>query len=519
MISLFRLPEGEYAVYLRKSRKDIEDESRTGEDTLKAHRRALYDLARRYNISITEEYPEVVSGERISVRPQMQRLLEDVDAGRFKGVLVMEVERLARGDTMDQGIVAQAFKYSNTLIITPMKIYDPNDPNDEEYFEFGLFMSRREFKTITRRLQRGRNDAVADGRYAGNVAPFGYERIKLPGKGYTLEPHPEEAPIVRLIFELYVEKKMGSKSIADHLNRLGIPSRKRTGWSITSVRDIIRNPVYIGYVRWGFRRAIKKRDGTMSRPRQQEFTLQKGLHPPLIDESDFRRAQEIMDDNARPPVAVADITNPLAGLIRCGLCGGPILYRPYKNNNPPPQLLCANKSCPCKASYFHLVEERLLDALQDWLKRYKAEWRRGKPKDEPMIEAKQAVVNSIQRELDGLQKQKANLHDLVERGVYSVETFLERMQSLSQRISESTEAFERAREELEKEKARKKAMVDVIPSVEHVLKVYPKSKDPAEKNELLRSVLEKVEYEKTQGGRWSRAEDAFTLRLYPKLPK
>src|SRR5690606_25787748 len=145
---------------------------------------------------------------------------------------------------------------------------------------------------------------------------------------------------------------------------------------------------------------------------------------------------------------------------------------------------------------------------------YKAEWRRGKPKEEPMVEAKQAVVDSIQKELDALQKQKGNLHDLVERGVYTVETFLERMQALSQRIAETTEALNRAIEDLEKEKARNKAMVDVIPNVEHVLKVYPKSKDPAEKNELLRSVLEKVEYEKTRGGRWSGAEDAFTLRLY-----
>lgn len=514
-----KLPEGEYAVYLRKSRKDIEEEGRTGVDTLQSHRRTLYDLARRYNISITEEYAEVVSGERISARPQMQRLLEDVDAGRWKGVLVMEVERLARGDTMDQGIVAQAFKYSNTLIITPMKIYDPQDPNDEEYFEFGLFMSRREFKTITRRLQRGRDDAVKQGRYPGNVAPYGYQRKKLSGKGYTLEPHPDEAPIVKLIFELYVQKKMGTPSIAEHLNQMGIPSRKNTGWTFVTIRDMIRNPVYIGYVQWGRRKAMKKRDGTVSRPRQKEWTIAKGLHPPLIDEETFKKAQEIMSDNARPPVEVAKITNPLAGLIRCGLCGGPILYRPHNRSNIRPQLICTNKNCACKGSRFDLVEDRLIHALREWLKNYKAEWRRGKPKHEPMIEAKEQVVESIRRELDALQKQKGNLHDLVERGVYTVETFLERMQALSQRIAETTEAMNRAIEDLEKEKARNRARVDVIPNVEHVLKVYPKSKDPAEKNELLRTVLEKVEYEKIQGGRWSGAEDSFTLRLYPKLPK
>lgn len=79
-----------------------------------------------------------------------------MESGSKKDVFVMEVERLARGDTIDQGIVAQTFKYSNTKIITPMKIYDPNNEYDEEYFEFGLFMPRREYKTTNRRLQRGR---------------------------------------------------------------------------------------------------------------------------------------------------------------------------------------------------------------------------------------------------------------------------------------------------------------------------------------------------------------------------
>ena len=66
----------------------------------------------------------------------MQKLLLDVRQGKWKGVLVVEVERLARGETMDQGIVSKAFKVSNTKIITPMKTYYPNDEFDEEYFEF-----------------------------------------------------------------------------------------------------------------------------------------------------------------------------------------------------------------------------------------------------------------------------------------------------------------------------------------------------------------------------------------------
>ena len=80
----------------------------------------------------------------------------------------MEVERLARGDTIDQGIVQRAFQYSGTQIVTPAKTYNPNNEFDEEYFEFGLFMSRREYKTIRRRMRAGVTAAVKEGKWPFN---------------------------------------------------------------------------------------------------------------------------------------------------------------------------------------------------------------------------------------------------------------------------------------------------------------------------------------------------------------
>ena len=102
----------------------------------------------------------------------MQQLLQDVEDGLWAGVLVMEVERLARGNTLDQGIVSNTFKYSSTKIITPVKTYDPNNEFDEEYFEFGLFMSRREYKTIRRRLHTGTLTSVREGKFVMSTPPL-----------------------------------------------------------------------------------------------------------------------------------------------------------------------------------------------------------------------------------------------------------------------------------------------------------------------------------------------------------
>ena len=89
-------------------------------------------------------------------------------------------------------------------------MYDPDNEFDEEYFEFGLFMSRREYKTINRRLQRGRELSVSEGKFVGNIAPFGYDRVKLKdAKGYTLSINQNEAPIVKEIFRLYAFENKG----------------------------------------------------------------------------------------------------------------------------------------------------------------------------------------------------------------------------------------------------------------------------------------------------------------------
>lgn len=278
-------------IYLRKSRADREAEARGEMETLARHEKLLLDLAKRQNLHIGAIYKEVVSGETISARPVMQQLLSEVERGLWDGVLVVEVERLARGDTIDQGVVSRAFQYSGTRIITPTKTYDPNNEFDEEYFEFGLFMSRREYKTIKRRLNAGRLASVKEGKYVGNKPPYGYRRVKLPKeKGFTLEPIPEQANVVKMIYEWYVNgldgERIGVSKIVRRLNDLKIPALTRPTWAPASVQGILSNPVYIGKVVWNRRKAVRQIvDGSVcvTRPRSDSYDIYPGLHPSIID--------------------------------------------------------------------------------------------------------------------------------------------------------------------------------------------------------------------------------------------
>lgn len=525
----------EYCMYLRKSRADLEAEARGESETLARHKSILFSLSRKMKINISKIYQEVVSGETIASRPEMQQLLSDVEAGMWKGVFVVEVERLARGDTMDQGLVAQTFKYSNTKIITPMKVYDPNDEFDEEYFEFGLFMSRREYKTINRRLQRGRMQSVKEGKYLGNIPPYGYVRVRLEGqKGYTLEPNPEQADIVRLIYELYTKgelqddgtyKRLGISLIVRKLNELKIPTAKGGDWVTSTIRGILSNPVYVGKIRWNSRPTRKKMiDGQLikERPRakEEDWTLVEGLHEAIIDENTFELAQEHLSENPAVPIPTRyKVANPLAGLIVCGKCGRRMNRRPHGDKYPD-TLMCPVTSCDNVSSQLSLVEEKLLHTLRVWLESYKVEMNEIE-KNNSNLESN-VIKNSIEaldKGIDILEKQMDSLHDLLEQGIYTADKFLDRTKILNDKINAAKNDKAILEEKLEENFIKEEGQNIIIPKIERVLQIYHTIEDPGEKNELLKEVVEKATYIKNVSGRWHGSPDDFELYLQPKLPK
>lgn len=170
-----------------------------------------------------------------------------MERGEYDAVLCMDIDRLGRGGMRDQGVILDAFKYSDTLIITPDKVYDLNDDTDEELTEFKSFMARREYKIITKRLRRGLMRTVQEGGYIAN-APYGYrkaEKNKVP----TLEINEGEAHFVRYIFSRYLEG-FGATTIANELNAMGSKPNRMPEWSPSTVRYILRNPTFTGKVVW-----------------------------------------------------------------------------------------------------------------------------------------------------------------------------------------------------------------------------------------------------------------------------
>lgn len=522
-----------YAIYLRKSRADREAESRGEGETLARHEKILSELAVKMDLPIGEIYREIVSGETISARPKMQQLLIEVMQGKWEGVLVMEVERLARGDTKDQGTVAEAFKFSSTKIVTPSKTFDPLNEFDEEYFEFNLFMSRREYKTINRRIQRGRIAAFQEGWYISGTAPYGYEKVKKKeNKGYVLEIVPEEAKVVQLIYDLYTvgEKDSegnqvlaGSYQIRDRLNDLKVPSRTGGKWSAPSVLDILRNPVYCGYQRWSWRKVQKDLvDGEIieTRPKNDDCPKVKGRFSPIITEEQYKQAQRIRKGKTYITSGSNALQNPLSGLIYCQKCGS-LMHRAYSSNRKDYFILrCPNTKCDNVSAPITLIEEKLIESLSEWIPKYELEWPDDDhPKGADIISFKENACKTMNSDLKQAEKQLGNAYDLLEQGVYTIDIFQERRKTLEEKKSELARELEKLMRECNDAKAREQAKHDFVPKIKNLISVYWKVEDVYLKNEMLKEILEKVTYLKTERNRKGQGGTAnFTLILYPKFP-
>ena len=491
-----------YAIYLRKSRKDLDLEAMGEGETLARHKQALTELAKKKGLKISKVYEEMVSGESIADRPQMQMLLDDVITGKYKGVLVMEVERLARGNTKDQGEVAEAFAISKTLIITPMKTYDPNNEFDEEYFEFGLFMSRREYKTIRRRMQRGIIASVNEGNYVGSLPPYGYDIIRLNKKERTLKTN-EQSEIVKMIFDWFVNERLSPGEIGRKLTEMGIPTKTgKPEWAKETVRDILQNNLYTGKIRWNRRKVSKEyEDGKLTKKKRRcekkDYLIVEGKHPAIISEEMFEKAQTLFVGIA--PVKLTDsIRNPLAGLLVCKKCNKSMRLQTFNHlkNTKSRYVHTSSQVCKCKSSTYENVMDALIEALKMYIEDFEFKMTNEHLKEKEVKQIK--IIESMEKELQNFEKQRKQLFDYLERNLYTEDEFIERKGILNEKMTT-------LKKSIEEEKSKQTEKIDyeekIIKFTEIIESLKDENIDAKYKNNLLKEVITRIDFDVIDLGR------------------
>ena len=362
--------------YLRKSQSD--DPLFTVEEVLQKHEKVLDEWSERHfgaRVPEKNKFREVVSGETIKERPEINKVLRLIESPKYKAVKIVEPQRLTRGDLEDIGRIMKIFKHTNTYIITPDRMYDLRDEYDWNAFEAELKRGNDYLNYYKKIQERGRLISVSKGNYIGSVAPYGFEKIKIKdGKEEcpTLKEKKEEADVVRLIFDLYVNKNMGAANIGNYLDNMGIKPPKSEHWSPAVIKEKLSNVHYIGKVKWNWRKTIDiVEDGEFikTRPRAKigEFLIYDGRHEGIVSEELFNAAQEKRGRNPRVKKEVK-VRNALSGLIFCR-CGRAMSYRPYNNKDgtqrTAPRLVCeGQKYCNNGSCLYEDIINRVAEVLE-----------------------------------------------------------------------------------------------------------------------------------------------------------
>jgi len=590
--------QDEYLMYLRKSRND--GEKVPVEVIVQRHEQTLQELAEKelgFRIPEKNIYREIVSGgEAIEDRPEFINVLKRMEVGNIKGVFVFDPHRLSRSGLYGAGDVLEAFEVTHTLICTPMKFYDLDNKMDKKYLEMIMIQAAEYLNYSKDVMGAGRMTSFAEGKAIMSTPPYGYGKEKLKDeKGYKLVPNPKEAPHVKTMFDLCCEG-MGATAIANYLNERNVKPRKKAYFEPSTIRDILHNETYYGYLTWG-KNPIKKilENGKTKKKRfynQKGFKVAKGMYEPLITKEQFDQAQEMMRQRTSRTYHTNTIKNPLAGLVFCGFCGNAMIRRPYnksfKKNHVrvyeldkqalleylrkhketsglsltkiakelnvtrdivigwfPPKLekfypsktladkwfdlksllkiednkfdkevttykepdiqkdtlMCSSLHCNCVSSYLEVVEKGLIEKLnielenrKYFLNNYEQELKKEKVSN---VKELKEVEKKIE-EINGYIKNaiKKNAMDLI-----TDEQFLELKTDFEQELKPLLKRKEQLSNTKDEERIiqYKKS----IPILEHCVKDYDLL-TVEEKNELLKTFIDKIIYKKSVGGRWNK---------------
>ena len=504
-----------YIEYLRKSQMDRDFENLSVEETLNRHRAILADFVKSKKLNVEVILEEVVSGESLSSRPQMMKALELINTGEYAGIVCMDIDRLSRGNGMDSSYIMSVLQTNNCKIVTPNKTYDLLNEMDEQFADMKFMFSRYELSTIRKRLITGRDTSVKEGRFMGSTAPYGYKIIKLKGeKGNTLEVIPEEAQVVRMIFDWYTQDGLGAGQIAEKLNNIHIKPRKVKEWSTEVVRKILINEHYLGKLPWKKHLVGKKFiDGQLQKKKyvNKEYEVHDGRHEPIISKEQFELAQQIRQDNRTRPIKInLEVANPFGGLLHCGHCETKMkLVKPSKKNpNAKPRFKCPkSKQCGCKSHFSEEVEKAIVGAMKEWLSDYIIQLEQNyEPKDDGI----EMSLEMLKNRLEDLFEQQDTICELREKKDYSERLFQRRNAAIEAEIEQVESEIDELEQKLSDQKEEASIKSSIVPTSQYLLDNYD-DLIPKEKNDIWKLILHRVDYVKAEKGK------EFNITIYPKL--
>lgn len=436
----------------------VSSDKQVGDDKdIPSQRKLVDEFIGREELTVVREFVESgISGfkTKISNRDALNTIKRMADNKEFDVLVVYKSDRIGR--TSDESPLV--VKYLNDKGIRIFTASGEEIKTESQFDKLITYLNFWQNETESVKLSERATDyhivMTKEGRYRGGRLPYGYRLVNNGSQNFKgrnildVEIDPEQAEIIKLIYDLSINHNMGFRAIAKYLNENGYKEKATNpeGWFFTTINSILNNPTYKGY----FHMHSKLKNQTVLSEKQE--------HLVIIPEEIWELNQQVMknrkttekkEDGTRHIVGITRGEGLLSGLVYCGHCGSKMhiwnnhkYY--YRKNGEKVRLIKCNYRCKSAISsgkikcdgqstystqkIDSLVEEETIDfviQLQD--KKLNEEFKNNLLNNYERLlsekKSKQRELEEKQKQLITLKKEIANA--LIGNSVFTVEELKE----------------------------------------------------------------------------------------------
>lgn len=320
------------ALYTRLSR---EDGDKPESDSI-ANQRTLLEsfAAQQPNLEVIGQYSDDGYTGTNFQRPDFERMIADIEAGKVNCVIVKDLSRFGRDYITTGQYLERWFPIHGVRFLAVNDHIDSEKGPYDMMLPFKNVFNEQYARDISHKVKSAMQAKQRQGQFIGAFASYGYR--KDPEDHNKLLIDPFAADVVRRIFDLY-EQGNGKIKIAKLLNEEGVPCPseykklngeryhngqklgKTTYWTYATIHRMLKNQMYIGNMEQG-RAPRQIMHGKARQLERSQWTVVEGTHEPIISSQQWERVQTLLEKDTRSPSFEQNVS-PFAGFLRCGDCG------------------------------------------------------------------------------------------------------------------------------------------------------------------------------------------------------
>jgi site-specific DNA recombinase len=410
--------------YLRVSTKEQAQEGYS----IAAQQDACTRFIKGKGWELVDVYSDRGESARTADRPQFQLLMRNIaEDSSIRFLVIHKLDRLARS-IRDYAAVRDLLDKAGVQLVS---VTEGLEATASGKMVEGMLAVVAEWysNNLSTEIRKGQTQKLREGVWP-NLAPIGYRNIRLepaPGqrRGRAAIVPDEKAPLVRQAFELYAAGEWPLTALAEEMYRRGLRNRRGGRVSRSRLHEMLSNPAYIGKIPW-------------------KGAVYEGTHQPIVPAEAFELVQERLSKHGRSKERQRKHTHFLKGLLRCGSCGGRLLYNVVKgrNNRPFPYFACAShfnarKSCPEPYVPAQAMEQGVEDLYREIRLPRGLRARLERILEEEVIARERHRAQEtrfVARRLDRLAAERERLLDLYLAGDLDRETFRDRKARIEEEV-------------------------------------------------------------------------------------